>query len=297
MTGTARLRLATAVAAACVAVAACSSSTESTATGGDQAATGTSAGVLPAPSGAGTATGSSPAATSPPAGGSPTARTPVPTPRAGGAPLKTPVPAATTVGAAPGAYPVHMSVSSSLGSPFDGGGTLTVAPAAADGTQDQTLTAQGRSEGATTTYRYLTGGEVTIVAIGAGAGAPPGCGSARFTFSPPLEAVPPRPAAGVTWSGSVGGSGLTGTYTGQVVGAATDSVGGVSVAVWRLHGSVSLSGTVCGYGVTGTVTLDSDWAPALRLPVTMTTGSDVTAGLLLRLRSTTSSQLLRTTPG
>jgi hypothetical protein len=224
-----------------------------------------------------------PAATSPAAG-------------AGRAPSGASAPKA--AGAAPGTYPAHLSRSSSFGGkPYDGPGTLTVAAAAPDATQVQTVSRQGDSGGAATTYDFLPSGEVTIVALGSSgaSSSTSGCDGLQATFTPPIQAVPATLAAGTRWSGSFSGGGVSGTYSGMVTGSATDAVGGVAVAVWRLHGSVDLTGTVCGYQAHAVVTLDSDWAPALRLSVTSNQAVDATV-TGLHVTSTSAIQLTSATP-
>jgi hypothetical protein len=146
---------------------------------------------------------------------------------------------------------------------------------------------------------FPTGGAVTLVSITQGGGSGSGlliCPPFSSTFAPPLQLVPATPVTGATWSGVVTAGGFTGSYDGAVTGQATATVGGRAVAVWTLHGSIRLNGTYCGMTITATLTLDSQWAPSLRLPVSGSVGFDATAGLI-HVTGTSTTTLLATTPG
>lgn len=206
-------------------------------------------------------------------------------------------PAAARIGALPGTYPIHQTSQSNLGSPYDGDGSLSVGALSGDRTQADSATRSNGAAGGGLVLGYDTGGEVTLVSITSPQGSGPANCSLDLSFSPPLELVPSHLAGGVTWSGSINAGGLSGSYSGSVAGQGSDTVGGVAVPVWKLHGAVSLSGRVCSHDVVAKITLDSDWASSVQLSVAGTTATDATIDGAIHLTSTTGITLLRTTPG
>lgn len=183
------------------------------------------------------------------------------------------------VGAAPGDYPTTISSSSNApgAKPRPAHpGTLRVSAAQAGQggyTQDeQSFDQDGNGLVFGTLIR--PSGEIDLSSAGS-ENTSQGC-ALTLQFSPPIESVPARLAAGASWSGPVNAPPLSGSYTGSVSGSGTDTVAGTAVAIWHIRLILHLNGTVCGFQGTADITTDEDWAPSIALPVVLTSDSTVT---------------------
>ena len=183
------------------------------------------------------------------------------------------------VGAAAGDYPTTISSSSNAPGAKprpEHPGTLRVSaaqPGQGGYTQDeQSFDQDGNGLVFGTLIR--PSGEIDLSSAGS-ENTSQGC-ALTLQFSPPIESVPAKLAAGASWGGPVNAPPLSGTYTGSVSGAGSDTVAGTTVAIWHVRLILHLKGTVCGFQGTADITTDEDWAPTISLPVVLASDSTVT---------------------